>query len=168
MSRLTDEKIAAIIEQLSTVSHDNCFGPWTERTTRAVATCKAAADTIRALATEVLESRAKLVEWSAAAAYGDGSPMMTADRLERDLKQLIERAQAAETCVAELREALWLFREAVVRGTAGHHHPIWVMVADALGPVSEVRTGPEWKFVQPDNGETLAHLRRCTVLGRDA
>ncbi len=59
-----------------------------------------------------------------------------------------------------------LFREFVLRnvtqwkpgaGTPGH--PIWVAVAERLGRTPDIRNGPDWKFIQPENQLTLAELK---------
>lgn len=72
--------------------------------------------------------------------------------------------------IDNLRNTLNLFREFVIKNTtqwkmgAGvHHHPMWAMVAEALGEVPDIRSGPEWMFIQPTNRKTLGELEKAAV-----
>lgn len=62
-------------------------------------------------------------------------------------------------------ETLKLFRAFVLQnvtswnGGGTHHHPMWGMVAEALGDAPDVKSGPEYHFIQPDNREPLDSLR---------
>jgi len=69
----------------------------------------------------------------------------------------------------KLRVALHLFRAFVQRnvgqwamGAGDHGHPIWAFVAEALGDANgaEVRDGPEYRFIQPENRQALAALQQ--------
>lgn len=62
---------------------------------------------------------------------------------------------------------LLLFREFVTRnvtqwetGAGDHAHPIWALVADALGTTNntEIRNGPLWHFIQPHNRRPLDRM----------
>jgi hypothetical protein len=76
----------------------------------------------------------------------------------RSAKESIDRGAKAIT-------ALRLFREFVIRnatqwrvGAGNHHHPMWAMLADIL-PSDDIRSGPEWRFIQPANDRTLSEIQ---------
>lgn len=78
-----------------------------------------------------------------------------------------ERAALASNDAREMASALDLFREFVLHNAtqwklgAGHHHPIWQLVAELLPPsAGRNMSGERWQFIQPDNTETLAALSR--------
>lgn len=72
---------------------------------------------------------------------------------------------------AALRAALHLFREFLLRnvtqwdtGAGVSGHPMWAHIAEILGAVPNITSGPEWQFIQPDNRQTLADLTRiCRI-----
>lgn len=66
--------------------------------------------------------------------------------------------------VERLTRALWLYREFVIRNAtqwqpgAGHHHPIWAMIAELVNESGGIVSGPFYEFIQPENDKTLAAL----------
>lgn len=66
----------------------------------------------------------------------------------------------------KLHEALWLFREFVIRNAtqwetgAGHHHPIWVMLAELISEDSGLVAGSYYRFILPDNDKSLEELQK--------
>lgn len=64
--------------------------------------------------------------------------------------------------------ALRLFREFATRnatqwliGANDHHHPIYALMAELL-PSDDIRSGNEWRFIQPENRLTLEQLASGT------
>jgi len=84
-------------------------------------------------------------------------------------RSLYTTPPAPEAEAENLRVALHLFRAFVQRnvgqwamGAGDHGHPIWAFVAEALGDANgaEVRDGPEYRFIQPENRQALAALQQ--------
>src|SRR5436190_9516556 len=77
-----------------------------------------------------------------------GTHGLTTPRLREIAKRLDNEATRSDEA---LREALWLFREFVIRNAtqweagAGHHHPIWVMIAELIGEQGGIVSGPRYR-----------------------
>lgn len=62
---------------------------------------------------------------------------------------------------ARLREALWIYREFVIRNAtqwqtgANHHHPIYPMIAELIGEMGGITSGKLYTFIQPENRQAL-------------
>lgn len=104
---------------------------------------------------EWLEDHKFEVEWEPV--YGAPQPASVA---QASASPEVER-------IDDLEKTLWLFREFVSRnatqwamGAGSHHHPMWALVAKALGDsvgyMTDTLKGSEWRFVQPDNREPLS------------
>lgn len=90
--------------------------------------------------------------------------------LENRVDEEAHRAETAEARIAELekerdeaRKALHLFREFVLRNvnrwnTGINGHPIWLLLAETVGTTKDIRSGPEWAFIQGDNREPPSFL----------
>jgi hypothetical protein len=94
----------------------------------------------------------------------DGFTLETSLEILDTLAHPASAPAPAEGEVEQLRHTLHIFREFVIRNTTqwepgcNHHHPIWAMVAEAVGVREEIRNGPLWRFIQPGNEESIAAL----------
>lgn len=65
--------------------------------------------------------------------------------------------------VERLTLALWLYREFVIRNAtqwqpgAGHHHPIWAMIAELVNEEGGIISGPFYEFIQPEMTRRSQH-----------
>lgn len=80
--------------------------------------------------------------------------------------RLTKPTERPEPTGAEMGAVLHLFREFVISnatqwktGAGANGHPMWALVAEALGDTKDVRSGPEWQFIQPGNRTKLEELR---------
>lgn len=71
------------------------------------------------------------------------------------------------------KEVLHLFREFTIKNAtqwklgSNHHHPIWAMMAEKLEDVEDIKSGPAWQFIQPENREPLQTLADRAVAAKD-